>query len=65
MKILLFVFQMWEFVLFAGLMAVSMVIFWLMSLRYKYVTNATEDSDAAILDKKRASDASSSSDHKD
>jgi len=40
-----------------------MVIFWLMSLRYKYVTNATEDSDAAILDKKRASDASS--DHKD
>lgn len=55
---------MWEFVLFAGLMAVSMVIFWLMSLRYKYMTNATEDSDAEVLDKKRDSDTSSDH-HKD
>jgi len=56
---------MWEFVLFAVLMAVSMVIFWLMSLNYKYVTNATEDSNAEILSDKRKSVDNGAFDQKD
>jgi hypothetical protein len=55
---------MWEFVLFAGLMAVSMVIFWLMSLRYKYVVIATSDSDEVIVSEKKKS-IEKDDDHKD
>ncbi|XP_059472318.1 solute carrier family 15 member 1-like isoform X2 [Neocloeon triangulifer] len=58
--------QMWEFVLFAVLMAVSMVIFWLMSLKYKYVTIATEDSnDDMAMEKKKSVDNDAFEDHKD
>ncbi|CAB3368266.1 Hypothetical predicted protein [Cloeon dipterum] len=57
--------QMWEFVLFAALMAISMVIFWLMSLRYKYVTIATDDSIEMGSDKKKSVDNDAFEDHKD
>ncbi|KAF4526610.1 hypothetical protein B566_EDAN006426 [Ephemera danica] len=43
--------QMWEFVLFAGLLFICMGVFFLMTLSYKYVTVATDDSVKARAEK--------------